>query len=564
MFVKFRDYQKIVWFIIILALVPGLVFVFSSLSGMSKSGSMFSGDSKIDYGSISGRPISREEFIEAMEEANLRYFFNYGNWPEKNDRTGYNIERETYTRLLLIEKQKEFGIKVSDPAVGQLGAELLKRIGDVPYDLFVKEILQKQRIGAAAFERFVRHDLGVHQLLQVAGLSGKLVPQHEAEAFYRRENLQWVVDVAFFRASNYLATVSINPTNVAQFYTNRMPDYRVPERIRLGFVSFESTNFLAEADKELAKITNLTAQINEFYLRQGTNSYKDTNGIPLPEKEAKEKIKENERHRQALLKARQKAYEFANQLLEQPQHRFDNFEKLSAALGFTLDTTEPFEREKIPKEFKVPATVTRIAAGLTKEEAVSLSPVVGEDTVYVVALKETLPSEMPALDSIRDRVTQDYRHQQTVDAARKAGAEFLTTLTNSLAQGKSFTEICQAAQVQPAVLPPFSLRTTSLPGLDEQVNFTLLKNLAYNLKPGNASQFMPTAEGGFIIFLREKLPVNDEKMKQDLPEFISTLRLQNQNEAFNQWFAKQRELARMTTPLIPNPAKMGATGGQAN
>src|SRR5207249_2671841 len=156
--------------------------------------------------------------------------------------------------------------------------------------------------------------------------------------------------------------------------------------------------------------------------------YKDTNGIPLPEKEAKEKIKENERHRQALLKARQKAYEFANQLLEQPQHRFDNFEKLAAALGFTISTTEAFEREKIPKEFKVPATVTRIAAGLTKEEAISLSPVVGEDTVYVVALKETLPSEMPSLDSIRDRVSEDYRHQQAVDAAKTAGAEFLTTL----------------------------------------------------------------------------------------------------------------------------------------
>jgi len=56
-------------------------------------------------------------------------------------------------------------------------------LGDVPYDVFVKEILQKQRIGPSAFERFVRHDLGVHQLLQVAGLSGKLVPQHEAEAF---------------------------------------------------------------------------------------------------------------------------------------------------------------------------------------------------------------------------------------------------------------------------------------------------------------------------------------------------------------------------------------------
>src|SRR5262245_46767955 len=117
MFVKFRDYQKIVWFIIIIALVPGLVFVFSSLSGVSKFGSIFGGG-RVDIGSINGRPISREEFLEALDEAKLRYFFNYGTWPEKNDRTAYNPEREAYTRLMLIEKQKELGIKASDQAVG--------------------------------------------------------------------------------------------------------------------------------------------------------------------------------------------------------------------------------------------------------------------------------------------------------------------------------------------------------------------------------------------------------------------------------------------------------------
>src|SRR5262249_22544028 len=164
------------------------------------------GGGKVDIGSINGRPISREEFLEAMDEAKLRHFFSFGTWPEKNDRTGFNAEREAYTRLMLIEKQKELGIKASDQAVGQAGADLLKRMrmGDVPYEVFVKEILQKQQMNSSDFERFVRHDLGVQQMLQVAGLSGKLIPQHEAEAFYRRENEQWVVDIALFRASNYL------------------------------------------------------------------------------------------------------------------------------------------------------------------------------------------------------------------------------------------------------------------------------------------------------------------------------------------------------------------------
>ena len=557
MFVKFRDYQKLVWFIIIIALVPGLVFVFSSLSGVTKFGSIFGGDGKADFGSINGRPFSREEFLQAVDEARLRHFFNYGNWPEKNDRTGFNVEREAYSRLLLTEKQNELGIKASDQAVGQAGADLLKRLGDVPYNVFVKEILQKQGMGASDFERFVRHDLGVQQMLLVAGLSGKLIPRHEAEAFYRRENEAWLVDLVFFRASNYLATASVDAESVGQFFTNRMAGYRIPQRLRLGYVAFETTNFLADADKELAKITNVNARIEEIYLRQGTNTYKDTNGLALPEKAAKEKILENSRRELARNSARRKATEFANQLFEQQPHRFDNFDKLSAALGFKVNTTDPFD-PNAPKDLKLPAAVTNVVSSLTQAEAISFRTTVAEDAVYVVALKETLPSDMPLLEAIREKVTEDYRHQQAVEAARKAGNEFLATLTNSLAQGKPFAEICQAAKVQPVALQPFSLRTASLPGLDGQVNFNLLRSLAYSLKPGKTSQFLQSAEGGFFIFLRDKQAVDEAKMKEELPEFASTLRFQNQNEAFNQWFRKQMELARMTTPLIQTQPKMGA------
>ena len=355
--------------------------------------------------------------------------------------------------------------------------------------------------------------------------------------------------MAIFRASNYLASVSMEATNVAQYFTNRMALYRIPERLRLGYVAFEITNFLADAEKELAKVTNINARIDEVYLRQGTNFYKDTNGVALTEKAAKEKILETSRKDSSRKAAGRKANEFVNKLFEMQPHRLESFDKLAADLGFKVNTTEPFDRNKTPAEMNLPDTVTSIGFDLTKDEPISFRPVVGEDAIYVVTLKEILPSEMPPFETIREKVTEDYKNQLAVEAAQSAGRNFLVTLTNSLATNKPFAEICLAARVQPVALPPYSLRTTSLPGLDEQVNFNLLKNVAYNLKPGKASQFLQSGQGGFIIYLRDKQPISDAKMKEDLPEFINTLRFQNQNEAFNEWFRKEAEKGLRNSPL---------------
>jgi hypothetical protein len=44
------------------------------------------------------------------------------------------------------------------------------------------------------------------------------------------------------------------------------------------------------------------------------------------------------------------------------------------------------------------------------------------------------------------------------------------------------------------------------------------------------------------------LPVSDDKVKEELPEFLARLRLYRQNEAFSQWFRREAEQARVSAP----------------
>ena len=66
-------------------------------------------------------------------------------------------------------------------------------------------------------------------------------------------------------------------------------------------------------------------------------------------------------------------------------------------------------------------------------------PIVGKDAVYVIGLKQRFPSEIQPFEKVREQVTKDYRAEQSLKLARNAGIAFEKTLTNGIAQGKTFS-----------------------------------------------------------------------------------------------------------------------------
>jgi hypothetical protein len=175
-------------------------------------------------------------------------------------------------------------------------------------------------------------------------------------------------------------------------------------------------------------------------------------------------------------------------------------------------------------------------------------PILTDDAFYVISYNKMIPSEIPSLDSIRDRVVNDYKELQSGLLSRQAGMAFHQNLTNGLAQGKSFDEMAKAVNLKVVELPPFSLSTQVLPEA-EGVSLNQLKQMAFGTEPGKASAFSPTMEGGAILFVKAKLPLDDKKMTEDLPAFARYVRQTRQNEAFNEWFRREAERGLRDTPL---------------
>jgi hypothetical protein len=568
MFGTLRKHQTWLWGVIITLTVISFVIYFSPDAKWN-----LRGHSQSDYGLIDGRTVTRQEAQDAQEETRLFYFLRFQKMPENDERArqmGFDVEERAQIRLVELAKARQEKIRVSDQVVGQTAKEIVEQIGQrwlqtrVNVDMFVKQILNPVRVTEADFERLLRNDAAIQQLVSVVGLPGQLVPPREAEAAYRHENEELELQAVLVFASNYLARVTVTETNLLQWYSNNTFSFRVPEKISMSYVEFPRSNFLVEADKQMADITNLNLQLDQFYSSRDPKSFTNESGQVLTKEKAIEKIKQNDRERRAMAAAYRKANEFATQLFDEKDHGVAAFEKYATNQGWKVRVTAPFDDEEGPKDLKITVDgFTHSVFGLTnKEEAVIFQPIPAEESFYVMALKDRLPSSNPSFTAIRSNVVERYRFSEARDLAREAANAFQSKLTNRLTQITNFADAAASSNLKLVRLPPVSRASRQVPGLPENIDLGQLKIVAFSLQVGQATPYLSTMDGGVILFLKDRLPFVEQKVKAELPGFMAGLQAQRQNQAFDMWFRKQFEAAALPpTRAAAAKAEAGKTEG---
>jgi hypothetical protein len=539
-----RKHSKWLWGIIITATI--VTFVFWGSSQSSSSGNR---DIKINRGSIDGRKITEKAYREAQREASLFFFFSFQDWPDRNTRKiDFDLENRTYQQLLIDQRLKDYGIEVDSAAVGQAVANFLTRFGrdkKPTLDEFVQQVLLPHA-DAEDLERYFQHQLGIQQLEEVVGLGGQLLTAQQAEILYVRNHQELATDAVFFSGSNFVSAVPApKPEAIAQYFELHQSEYRVPERMQVNYVRFDLTNFLAEADRQMqADATNVNNQIEVIY-RQRTNSTHDTSS---PE-EAKAKIREQGRRELALVAAHRKASHLLDELLDQEPMRAENLATLAATNDLKVMVSQPFDEENGPADFDGGPDFARASFMLTPTEPFPSQPVFSTNAVYLIAFNRKVPSEIPPLDQLRARVTADYITNEARLLARHAGIQFAQAATNGLAQGKTFVGICADAKVKRDSIPPFSISTGSLPAVEEHLSLNQYKQIAFTTAIGKTSEFQATPDGGVVVYVQERLPVNTARMKAELPEVVQKERQRRTQEAFMIWFDREWRKAARDFPL---------------
>jgi hypothetical protein len=266
--------------------------------------------------------------------------------------------------------------------------------------------------------------------------------------------------------------------------------------------------------------------------------------------EAKAKLIENEEKRLAGSNALKAAGEFDKALIETTPAAAANIVALAKDRGLTAQVSMPFSQNEAPAGLDVGADFVRAAYSLTTAEPFA-DPVPGSDAFYVISYHSQLPSEIPSLDSIRDRVTQDFQFIESAMLARKAAIDFEGSLSNAMAGGKSFADACDKAGVKLTSLAPFALSSTNrIPELAERANVDQFKRVAFSTAPGQVTPMMPASDGAFMALVQAKLPLDEVEMAKNLPTFSRSVHQVRRSEVFNEWFKREAQKAFATVPYF--------------
>jgi hypothetical protein len=537
-----RKHSQALWWVIIVAMVIGLVW-------WGSQGSKTGGGNEGEYGSINGTKISAAMFEEARREVKLFYFFNTGNWPGSGRTAqGFEMERETYNRLFLALKAREMNVAVDDELVNKVASDRLRMLNNgqpVNPTEFENQVLAREKLTLLDYERYIRGELAIQQLIAMFGVTGDLVTAEEVRALYQRDFQEVSAKVALFKGADYLKSVTNSAEKVAEFYTNQMPRYRLPERVKVHYVEFPVSNYLAAAITEFNAITNLDEQLDMALMRMGTNLPAGITNI----EQARAKLIENEQRRMAGGNAFKAASEFNKALIESQPVDAARIVTLAKERGYVSKVTEPFSQNEAPAGLAVGEEFVRVAFGLTLQEPF-YDPVPGTESIFVLSYNGRLPSEIPALDVIRDRVTSDYQFIESASLARKAALEFENGLSNAMAGGKSFADACAKAGVTLTPLAPFSMASTNIAELSTRANVDQFKRIALATAPGQFTPLMPSADGAFMAVIEAKLPLDESKMAANLPAFTRSVHQVRRSEIFQEWFRREASKAFATVPYF--------------
>jgi hypothetical protein len=543
-----RKHSAVLWWIIVIAVIVSFVVWFApnqpSLTSLSKGAG--------EFGSLYGRGIKPDEARAAFRQARL--------YIETRGGRGFGEEAErrvAYQFLLFDDQLQRLQIK---PGPVQVAAFVKERMpesqsGVSAYDQTV-EFLKAKGFTEAEYIEVLRREVGQRQLAELMEIPSQLLPPREAEAEYRREHELAVASAVFFSSSNFLGSVQITPAGLGQFFTNRMVNYRGPEKYSVTFVKFASSNHLARAEQDLTKLTDLSARLEGAYTQRGAESFLDNTGKVLAKDAALARLKEELLRNTAVSYAAEQANNFYNDLGQIEPIQADNLATLAAKQGLKVEAPQPFSALEQPPGMEM---VRNLAQALNQVDPTApfTEPLVASDGVYLVALRQRIPAATPNLDSIRARVTEDYRRSLAQDAARSAGQAFRSVATNALAAGKTFAGLVSEQKLIPVDLPPFSLAETTLPGLPAQADLSSLKDTAFALQPNQLSNFILSRDGGYVLFLKERRPAAEAAMKAEMPSYLAGLRQREQGRSFSDWLENEFRVSGLKEILEPKPTTVG-------
>lgn len=392
--IKFNKmiHNKLLWGIF--ATIVVVAFAGSDLISGRRGG----GNVREGIGVLDGEDITFREYDLVKQQVRM----------ELQDRAvEEDLDDEVWQRLAELRQARKFGLTVADEEV----MDILRRDPafagtDGRFDpVLYRTILENALMMTPDTYQAIRRNQILLSKLESAVASAAWGVPSVAEEQGRGMTDRFTVRVVHVSNTFAKADVPLDDVELEAFYRERLPTYRIPERVSVRYVAFPVAKY-----RDQVKVDEDDAR--DYYDAHVDRYQVTTNDTPttLTFEEARGIVENELRMQGARELAGNAAAEFADIFYAGKEDLEDGaFERLAVEQGYSVATTGLFSADQTPTGIDGSSLFVQNAFDLDGDSSRDRfsDAVVGLNTAYVLALQDRQEARDPAMSEIADKVRAD-------------------------------------------------------------------------------------------------------------------------------------------------------------
>lgn len=355
------------------------------------------------------------------------------------------------------------------------------------YHMILQFAVTPRGFTADDLEDLIRDDLRLRKIKALLGATAGPSESEVRETFLRF-NQKIEASVVRWKLDDFLATTQVTEEDVKKAFEERAASLKSDELRKVKFVAFvlPTTDTPLDGKARAEALSTLAKQAEDF-------------SVAMTGKGAK-------------------------------------FEEVAAKFGAKIEETPDFPRALPPPGLGPEAA----AAAYKLAEDQPNSDVVSTDRGYYVLQLSAVTTPRPlTLEEARERVTTDLKRDRAQEALGLKAAEIRNAIDTAVKAGKSFAEAAQAAGAKAEKFPAFSRQEPQM----EPENSGEIMRTAAEMKAGELSPVVPAASGSVLVFVEQRLPMDEEKFKTEKTRVAFSLGEFQKVVLFSEWLKLRRAAA---------------------
>ena len=537
-----------------------------------------------DLGQIYGRQLSQLEIDANARLGGLAQALGMSDfWETLSLRQPGNGGYGTFAVDLIIlrHEAERLGLRPSGAEIADVVRKLPVFQGESGFDItkfsdFVRNGLGPMGLGEEHIEQLARDEICLNEIKELLG-AGVTISKDELDENFRRGYDKFFVSVIRFRSADFENDITIKDEDVQKYYDAHKSELKTDEKRKVEFVHLGLT-------EEPAEYSDLPGPLSQpAYSSTFTNQFIQSLIAATPfsfgsdmtaQRRGEQKTLTGPERIEALQKLADRATDFTQALLEKDAGFRQAAEKFQLSVHETGEFTAAAPDPKLKADPQLSAAAFKLSVQEPNSDPVQVAD--GYYILHLVGVTETRPLTM---EEAKPKIVDAIKKSRTRELMSSKGPELANQLREAAksSAGSDLQAAIQKAGVKAEKLPPFSLfeeETTksqdnetnqSKEPKSEQVSqgkepkneppsqskepkneppdLPMIKQAVAFLNAGEISDFVPSAENGFIAILEKREPFADAKAGEKKAAFEKKLLDNKQRIVLYEWLHDRQQAA---------------------